>query len=233
MVRGPIPTGKRISADLPTIVRPARRLRDNATGGDNFRFVTGSEGCMDMRKLTWAVAAAVLPMTVALADDETAASIAALKQSLPNDQGFEVDEVRVTQSGVACIDYRLSNEKGAQSPAHAVVQGDEVLQSTSGNSRFEKAWQDHCLGPRGGTKAPGDTSRRPFEVATTSPIDTTAHAVIIAGSEVMSRLARYRASRVALPAMNCAVTAAAHNIAVITAVRCDAGTFIPFGWRRS
>ena len=51
--------------------------------------------------------------------------------------------------------------------------------------------------------------------------------MIIAGSEVTSRLARYSASRVALPAMNCAVTAAAQSMAVVTAARCDAETFIP------
>src|SRR5687767_15908632 len=78
-----------------------------------------------------------------------------------------------------------------------------------------------------GTNTAGDTWRSPFDVSATRPIDTTAVAMTIAGSDVTSRLARYKASRVAFPAMNCAVTAAAQSMAVSTAVRCDAEAFIP------
>ena len=99
-----------------------------------------------------------LPIAAALGVDResrdgtevTAASIAALKASLGNSAGLEVDEVRVTDDGIACIDYRMSNGQGTKRPGHAVVQGDEVLKSSSGDERFEKAWTKHCLGPRGG-----------------------------------------------------------------------------------
>jgi hypothetical protein len=111
---------------------------------------------MNTRKLLIASCVALLPMAGALAGygskdtDASAASVAALKQSLPSTAGFKVDQVRVTDSGVTCIDYRVSNDQGGESRAHAVVQGDEVLRSTMGNKKFEKAWGDHCLGPRGG-----------------------------------------------------------------------------------
>ena len=64
---------------------------------------------------------------------------------------------------------------------------------------------------------PGATSRSPFELAVTKAIETAAVAITIAGSDVTSRFARKSASRVALPATNCAITAAAQTIAVITA----------------
>src|SRR5918996_3045092 len=63
----------------------------------------------------------------------------------------------------------------------------------------------------------GERARRPRALTSTSPIDSTAVAMTIAGSDVTSRLSRYRASRVALPAMNCAVTVPAQNMAVATA----------------
>src|SRR5919106_7058804 len=63
----------------------------------------------------------------------------------------------------------------------------------------------------------GERARRPRALTSTSPIDSTAVAMTIAGSEVTSRLARYSASRVALPAMNCAVTVPAQSMAVTTA----------------
>jgi hypothetical protein len=81
--------------------------------------------------------------------DATAASVAALKVSLGNPDGLEVDEVRVTEAGVACIDYRVGGQ-GAKTLGHAVVQGKEVLKSATRDGRFEKAWNEHCLGPRGG-----------------------------------------------------------------------------------
>jgi len=101
---------------------------------------------------------AILLMAAALAandgpregSDATTESVATLKRNLGNPAGLEVDEVRVTEGGVACIDYRLKGGQGSKSLGHAVVQGDEVLKSSSGDKRFEEAWNEHCLGPRGG-----------------------------------------------------------------------------------
>lgn len=101
---------------------------------------------------------AILAMAAALAaspeardgSDATSASVAALKSNLGNAAGLEVDEVRVTEAGIACIDYHVSSDQGGKSMGHAVVQGDEVLRSSSGGKRFEMAWNEHCLGPRGG-----------------------------------------------------------------------------------
>jgi hypothetical protein len=104
---------------------------------------------MDARKLWIAASAALLPMNATLAD-ATSAGVAALKKDLGDAAGLEIDEVRVTSAGVTCIDYRLSDGKGGNSAGHAVVRGDEVLKSSSGGERFEKEWNQHCLGPRGG-----------------------------------------------------------------------------------
>ena len=116
------------------------------------------------RKLLIASSVALLLLVAAFAangqerksPDRTAASVAALKASLGNSSGLEVEEVRVTNTGVACINYHLSDSKGGKSPGHAVVQGDEVLKSPSGDERFEKAWTEHCLGPRGGVTSSGE-----------------------------------------------------------------------------
>ena len=113
---------------------------------------------MDTKKFLIASTVSLLPIAGAFAVDRdsrdgtevTASSVAALKASLGNSAGLEVDEVRVTDDGVACIDYRVRNAQGAKTPGHAVVQGKEVLKSPSGDERFEKAWTEHCLGPRGG-----------------------------------------------------------------------------------
>ena len=99
---------------------------------------------------------AILAVAAALAaspegsdnSNATSVAIAALKSNLGNPPGLTVDEVRVTDDGVACIDYRLSDGEG-KVPGHAVVQHDEVLKSSAGD-RFQKAWDEHCLGPRGG-----------------------------------------------------------------------------------
>jgi hypothetical protein len=63
----------------------------------------------------------------------------------------------------------------------------------------------------------GATRRRHFELRITRPIDTTEVATTIVGSDVTSNCWRNSASRVALPAMNCAVDAAAHVMAMTTA----------------
>jgi len=105
---------------------------------------------MTTRKLLIATCVVLLPVTGALAADATSAAVNALKANLGNPAGLEVDEVRVTQAGVACIDYRTRDGQGTKSPGHAVVQGDEVLKSSSDDKRFEEMWNAHCLGPRGG-----------------------------------------------------------------------------------
>ncbi len=62
---------------------------------------------------------------------------------------IEVDEVRVTDNGIACIDYHSVSNPNKR--AHAVVQGERLLISTNSDANdFEKMWSDHCLGPRGG-----------------------------------------------------------------------------------
>ena len=119
------------------------------------------ENVMTSRKLICAAALALLPAATALAGsqmsgkdtDETASAIAALKKSLPSSFGFEVDKVKVTSSGVACIDYHLDSTQGGTKVAHAVVKGDEVTRSTLGNARFEKEWEDNCYGSRGGNES--------------------------------------------------------------------------------
>ena len=82
--------------------------------------------------------------------DATSASVAVLKANLGNAANVEIDEVRITEGGVACIEYRVSNGSGSKVLGHAVVQGDQVLKSPANGAQFEKAWNDHCLGPRGG-----------------------------------------------------------------------------------
>jgi hypothetical protein len=81
--------------------------------------------------------------------DATTASIATLKANLGNPAGLAIEEVRVTDAGIACIDYRVGNTQAGTSRGHAVVQGNEVVKSSS-DERFEKLWNEHCLGPRGG-----------------------------------------------------------------------------------
>ena len=104
---------------------------------------------MDARQILVASAAALLPI-IATGGDATAAAIAALEQHLGKSSGLEVQEVRVTSSGVSCIEYRVNDAQGGKRPEHAVVRGTEVLRSTSGDERFQKEWDQHCLGPRGG-----------------------------------------------------------------------------------
>ena len=107
---------------------------------------------MDTIKLLIAASLTLLPVTGALAADDKAkgadatdAAVDALKANLGSNANLEVQEVRVTEAGVACIEYRVSGSRG-----HAIVQNNEVLKSSSDAARFEKAWNEHCLGPRGG-----------------------------------------------------------------------------------
>ena len=67
-----------------------------------------------------------------------------LESKLPSTLGFQVEHMVITDDGVACINYRVANGNGGESHEHAVVRGDEVLRSTPGNSRFEKAWNRKC-----------------------------------------------------------------------------------------
>ena len=67
-----------------------------------------------------------------------------------------------------------------------------------------------------GTNVPGAMLRSARELANTSRMDTTAVTITINGRVVTSRWARYSASRVALPAMNWALTAPEQIIAVST-----------------
>ena len=71
-------------------------------------------------------------------------AVAALKSRLPSTYGFEVDNIRKTGDGIACINYRVANELGGETRAQAVVKGDEVLRSTTRNAKFAKAWNAHC-----------------------------------------------------------------------------------------
>ena len=95
------------------------------------------------------VAAALAVEPAPSASDTTATSVAALKANLGNPKGLEIDEVRVTDDGVACIEYHVSKSRG-----HAVVKDDEVLKSPSDAERFDEVWNKHCLGPRGGMTSP-------------------------------------------------------------------------------
>lgn len=88
----------------------------------------------------------LLAPLAALADDTNSVAVEKLKNSLPTTNGFEVDKVRTTSDGATCIKYRVRNENGGESTAHAVVQGDEIERSTTGNKRFEKAWNSKCAG---------------------------------------------------------------------------------------
>jgi hypothetical protein len=105
-------------------------------------------------KLAVLVAAIVaLAAAAALASgDATDAPIRALEASL-GDTKPEIDEVRITNDGVACIAYRTAGGDGRQDRGHAVVQGSEVLRSPAPDAdaqKFEAAWSRHCLGPHGG-----------------------------------------------------------------------------------
>jgi len=91
--------------------------------------------------------------SVALAEDpdkatsqgEDTPAVQTLKSSLPSTSGFKVDSVREGSDGVSCITYRVSNEMGSVSKAHAVVDGEKVLRSSARSKDFEKAWNSKCV----------------------------------------------------------------------------------------
>ena len=101
--------------------------------------------------------ALALTVSVALAEDpakrddsSNSAAVETLRSSLPSTAGFEVDDVRVGEGGVSCITYRVSTDRGGETRAHAVVDGEKVLRSTSRSRSFESAWNDKCAGARSG-----------------------------------------------------------------------------------
>jgi hypothetical protein len=98
-----------------------------------------------------------LPLALALsagaiADDRDSKStsmgsesaVEALKASLTNVNGFEVQDVREGDGGATCITYRVSNDRNGTSENRAVVEGDKVLRQSTGNTRFAKAWNSKC-----------------------------------------------------------------------------------------
>jgi hypothetical protein len=97
---------------------------------------------------------AFVPVSGALADDRTKAdedspAVVTLKSSLSSTRGFEVEDVRMTDSGVACIKYRVPNDSGGETHAQAVVEGEKVLRSTTRSTQFAKAWNSKCAGADG------------------------------------------------------------------------------------
>jgi hypothetical protein len=107
-----------------------------------------------LRTMLLAAAIALAAAAALAAGNATDASVAALKASLGNPRALEVDEVRITGDGVACIEYRVVDAAGKQDRGHAVVRGNDVLRSPGATNAdpkpFEKAWSEHCLGPKGG-----------------------------------------------------------------------------------
>ncbi len=114
---------------------------------------------MDTLKRLIASAVVVVPLSSAFAEtppssDASSAAVEALRSSLGGKGAIDVENVRMTDNGVACIDYRGPNNSGGMSKSKAVVQGNKVLRSSVGNERFQEAWNEHCAGTRGGSKSP-------------------------------------------------------------------------------
>ncbi len=90
---------------------------------------------------------ALVPLCAIADDPKSTDAVEKLKASLTSGaMGFEVDDVRVTDDGVACIKYRIDNDLGGETRAQAVVDGDKVLRSTSRSNSFAKAWNKKCAG---------------------------------------------------------------------------------------
>jgi hypothetical protein len=73
-------------------------------------------------------------------------AVAKVKGTLTNINGFEVEDVRTGDGGVACVTYHVTNDANGLSQARAVVDGDQVLHEVNGSARFEKAWNGKCAG---------------------------------------------------------------------------------------
>lgn len=113
-----------------------------------------------MDTLKWIIASAVVvaPLSSALAEtpassDASTTAVDTLRASLGGKGAIDVENVHMTDDGVACIDYRGPNNSGGMSKSKAVVQGDKVLRSSVGNDRFADAWNEHCAGTRAASKA--------------------------------------------------------------------------------
>lgn len=74
------------------------------------------------------------------------ASVAALKNQMPDKRGFKVEAMHVSDAGAACIRYHTRDVVGSVSQAQAVVVGKLVAQSSARDGRFAKEWDRHCLG---------------------------------------------------------------------------------------
>lgn len=75
------------------------------------------------------------------------ASVAALKSYMARPPGFKVENIRVTDTGAACIRYHARDPAGSVSRAEAVVVDGAVAASEARDGRFQKAWNRQCLGP--------------------------------------------------------------------------------------
>lgn len=73
-------------------------------------------------------------------------AVAKVKETLTNINGFEVEDVRAGDGGVACVTYHVTNDQNGLSQQRAVVNGDKVLHEVNGNARFEEAWNSKCAG---------------------------------------------------------------------------------------
>jgi hypothetical protein len=72
------------------------------------------------------------------------ASAAALKGSMQSPRNLEFEAVRITDTGAACMQYRVA--VGGQVPARAVVLGNDVARSDARDGRFAAEWNRQCLG---------------------------------------------------------------------------------------
>jgi hypothetical protein len=111
---------------------------------------------MDTLKRIIASSVVVVPLSVAFAqtptgNDASAAAVEKLRASVKG--GVEVENIRMSEDGVACIQYRGPNYAGSMTNGYAVVQGDKVYKSSIGNTRFEEAWKEHCAGTRDASKS--------------------------------------------------------------------------------
>jgi hypothetical protein len=79
-------------------------------------------------------------------NDLAYASVAVLKQQMPDKRGFKIDAMHVTDAGAACIRYHTRDAAGSVSRAQAVVVGKLVAQSSARDGRFAKEWNRQCLG---------------------------------------------------------------------------------------
>jgi len=104
---------------------------------------------------TIALLVALVPLAAVAGEPATSSAassepVETLKSRLTSKSGFKVDDVRMTDGGVACIKYRVANDNGGESRAQAVVEGEKVLRSTSRSKEFADAWNSKCAGSSSG-----------------------------------------------------------------------------------